>query len=64
MDLTLAILPKTLEINHVTTAARYAKKLPGFGKIPSHTQNMILMAASPHHHAVLVDPPATAQTFF
>jgi hypothetical protein len=55
MALTLAILTKTLDINHVTTAARDTKKLPEFGTLPSHTQNMILMAASSHHHIILVD---------
>jgi hypothetical protein len=64
MALTLAILTKTLEINSVTTVARDAKKLTGFGELPSHTQNMILMAAYPDHHAVLVDPLAMAQAFF
>jgi hypothetical protein len=63
MALTLALLAKTLKINHVA-AARDAKKLPGFGKFPSQTHNMMLMASSPHHYAVVADPPATTQAFF
>jgi hypothetical protein len=63
-DMGLTLATNNLEINHVTTAANDAKKLPGFGKLPSHTHNMILMAASPHHLAILVNPPAMAQDCF
>jgi hypothetical protein len=56
MALVLVLLTKTLEINHITTAARDAKKLTGFGKLQTNTHNTIMMVSSPYHHSAMTEP--------